>query len=566
METFADIAKFADFVNLAEAIGKTTKRLEKARLLAAYWATVDDAALHLSARYISGCIFASWDQRVLSVGYTTIVKVLGELSGIESAVLKQRLVQLGDLGELAEEVLPPPQRPTPWSLDALEKAFAECVLHTKPAQRVAALRDILATCSPLEAKYLTKLVLGDLRIGLKEGNVEDAIARAFDVDVAAVQWTNMLLGDPGETAVRARHGDFASVQMRLFHPLKFMLASPAADLEAVRRQLPGEFALEDKYDGIRAQAHISAGGTSPAAHGIVHNGVRVALFSRTLDEITESFPELVAPLASLVRGEQRLVLDGEILAVHEGTVLPFAALQKRLGRKAPSADVLRDTPIAMMLFDVLVRDAQVLLQEPFAARRAILQSLPAAPHVTVAPSQIMQGTGGINDAFTAARLRGNEGLMLKALDSIYKPGRRGRDWLKVKRPKANLDVVITAAEVGHGKRHHVLSDYTFAVRRSDEDPTLLDIGKAYSGLTDKEIAELTVLLRSNTLEIVNHGKKHLVRPVVVLEVTFDLVQPSKRYTSGYALRFPRIVRWRTDKPASEIDTLATLASHHETAP
>ena len=549
---------FAQFAEVADRLGQTRKRLDKAALLAAFWAPLDDTDLCLAARYFSGRVFALWDQRVLNLGHGALLKVLEALSAQPAAVLKQRLVQLGDLGDLACEVLPAAGA-AQWTLQQLDQAWSALVSAAKPAQRAAALHTLLAGASPVEAKYLVKLVLGDLRIGLKEGTVEEAIARAHQIPLEAVQWANMLLGDPGETAVRARAGTLGSVAMRLFHPLKFMLATPAADTATVRKQFPGDFAMEDKYDGIRAQAHVSAAPAPPGAHGVQHGGAHVALFSRTLDDITASFPELLAPLAGLAAHGQSWVLDGEILAMQGATALPFAALQTRLGRKTPSAAVLAETPVALMLFDVLVHRDQVLLETPFAARRRILQQLPVdGLRLHIAPSAWVHDTEALDSAFALARARGNEGLMLKGPESLYKPGRRGRDWLKIKRPQANLDVVITAAEVGHGKRHTVLSDYTFALRRSATDATLLDIGKAYSGLTDAEIAALSEVLHAQTHTVLNHGKKRLVHPTVVLEITFDLAQKSTRYASGYALRFPRIVRWRTDKPVSEIDTLDTL--------
>lgn len=545
------------FAQTAERIAQTRKRLEKAQILAAHWEPLDDADLLLAARYFSGRVFALWDQRVLGVGAGALFKALEQLSGQAVATLKQRTVLLGDLGDLAAEALP--QGTARWTLQQVEAAFAALANAGKPAQRAAAVQALLGDTHPLEAKYLVKLMLGDLRIGLKEGTVEDAVARAYGASVEAVQWANMLLGDPGETAVRARQGSLSSARMRLFHPLKFMLATPAADAAAVRKQFPTEFALEDKYDGIRAQAHISAQPVPEAAHGVEHQGVRVALFSRTLDEITASFPELVAPLAALGAGGRSWVLDGEILAMQGDTVLPFAALQKRLGRKAPSAELQAQTPVALVLFDALVSDGEALLEAPFSERRRILEQLRLeSPRVRVTPSVVMASHEPLDPVFAAARGRGNEGLMLKGLASRYAPGRRGREWLKVKRPAANLDVVITAAEIGHGRRHTVLSDYTFALRRSASDAALVDIGKAYSGLTDKEIAELTELLTAQTHTVQDHGKRRLVHPTVVLEITFDLAQASSRYASGYALRFARIVRWRTDKPVSEIDTLDTL--------
>jgi DNA ligase-1 len=356
----------------------------------------------------------------------------------------------------------------------------------------------------------------------------------------------MLLGDIGETALLARHGRLDQARMRLFHPLKFMLASPIQLPEEIRRSIAGTFFVEDKYDGIRAQVHKS--------------GDQLALYSRTLDQITHRFPELHAPLLALP-GE--FILDGELLAARDGRILPFQSLQPRLGRKTVSDELLIQAPVIFMAYDLLYQDGAVLLETALEQRRARLEAL-LGGNVTLSPLQLVTPSllikcddlAEIDGLFDAARARGNEGLMVKDPASAYKPGRRGREWLKVKRALATLDVVVTAVEVGYGKRRHVLSDYTFAVRAGPNDPTLLNIGKAYSGLTDAEIATLTEWFKAHTIK--DFGRARLVEPQIVLEVAFDIVQPSARHKSGYALRFPRIVRIRDDKPVHEIDTLETV--------
>jgi DNA ligase-1 len=254
-----------------------------------------------------------------------------------------------------------------------------------------------------------------------------------------------------------------------------------------------------------------------------------------------------------------LILDGEIVPVSGQRILPFLQLQKRLGRKTLSEKLRAAAPVAFIAYDALYHREQVLIAESFTARRAVLETLQFdGATVRLADSKPSTDVTRLESEFTAARARGNEGLMIKDPRSIYKPGRRGREWLKLKRALATLDVVVTAVEVGNGRRSRFLSDYTFAVRASEADPTLLNVGKAYSGLTDAEIAELSEWFRAHTLQEFAHGKVRLVEPKVVIEVTFDLVQRSSRHKSGYALRFPRILRIRNDKPAEEIDTLATV--------
>src|SRR5262249_44262089 len=354
---------------------------------------------------------------------------------------------------------------------------------------------------------------------------------------------NMLRGDIGEAAVRARLGALHHVEMRLFHPLKFMLATPASDLSDIQRTMPGEFFVEDKFDGIRAQVHTQGG--------------RVAIYSRTLDEISIRFPELHAPLAEFGTD---VIIDGEIITARGDQILPFSDLQKRLGRKTVSEQLLASTPVVFVGWDLLYSTGKVLINNPLQARRARLEEIMPreSERVRLSQSKRFTDAAALDDEFDAARARGNEGLMIKDPSSFYKPGRRGREWLKLKKALATLDVVVTTVELGHGKRRSVLSDYTFAVRRSESDGELLNIGKAYSGLTDVEIAEMTEWFRAHTLQELAHGRVRIVEPRIVLEVTVDRVQPSKRHKSGFALRFPRIVRLRPDKTPDEIDTLETV--------
>jgi DNA ligase-1 len=555
---------FYDFAQVCERLAATSKKLEKAALLSEYFAALSDEDLARAARFLAGRPFALADERVLNVGWAVVRDAICELSGVPPEEFGALATRMGEAGAAAEIALAGHVAAAPSLALAEVAAFYTALAEARgPTKKRPLLVDFLRRATPLEAKYLIKIMGGDLRIGLQEGQLEDALARYAGATVHAVQWANMLLGDVGEAAVLARHGRLAEARMRLFHPLKFMLASPIQSPEEIRRSIAGEFFVEDKYDGIRGQVH--------------KQGERVAIYSRTLDEITHRFPELHALLLAL---PGQFILDGEILAARDGRILPFKELQARLGRKTVGADVLAQAPVIFVAYDVLYHDGAVLLETPLAERRARLERLLSdkmvvwqgdgvteaqlvedatfSPHHLVIPS-LLTRSDDVNDIdalFDAARARGNEGLVVKDPASGYKPGRRGREWLKVKKALATLDVVVTAVEVGYGKRRHVLSDYTFAVRASATDPTLLNVGKAYSGLTDAEIAALTEWFKAHTIK--DFGRARLVEPQIVLEVAFDIVQPSARHKSGYALRFPRIVRIRDDKPVEEIDTLETV--------
>jgi DNA ligase-1 len=557
---------------VAEAIGGTTKKTEKVRLLAEYFRsrTVDEAAI--SAVFLSGRAFPAWEEATLQVGGAQLWRVVGTLAHKSEASLTAAYRRHGDLGAAAYEVLRSvaPAHSTLTVLQVAE-AFRAIARASGPAAKSALIASLLQQATALEAKYLVKIITGELRIGLKESLVEEAIAKAYGAAPADVQRGNMLLGDIGETLRLAASGRLGEARLRLFHPIGFMLASPVENAEEAFQYFD-HAVVEDKYDGIRAQAHIS------------ETGVR--LFSRTLDEVTESFPELVAPLGAFA---ETLVLDGEIVAwdAAERRALPFSELQKRLGRKKVSDAIQREVPVAYVVFDVLYAGDELVIEHPLCERGATLDRVFAAARrpITVVtagvqgrlsfdpeagdspslPARVIRAPIAAADSpqhlaemFERARERGNEGLMIKDLESPYTPGRRGRSWLKLKRELATLDVVVTAVEWGHGKRANVLSDYTFAVRDGEK---LLNVGKAYSGLTDAEIAEMTKWFLEHTLA--DQGFVRLVEPKVVLEVAFNAVMRSDRHESGFALRFPRILRLRNDKSADEIDTLETVKAIYE---
>jgi len=533
------------FAETAEAVAATTKKLEKAALLGQYFERVSDDDLARAARFFAGQQFAAHDSRTTNVGGRVISDALAEATGFSVAELLPRYVRLGDAGELAHELVLEArgkQLPPEISL-AQTEALIESLSATRGKKnKTGLLIAVLRKATPLEAKYLIKLLVSDLRIGLREGLVEDAIARAFDRKLTEVATANMLLGDIGETARRARTNDLGGIEMRLFHPIKFMLATPAVDLADIARTMPEQFFVEDKFDGIRAQAHVNKG--------------RVAIYSRTMDEITHRFPELLDPLMLLPTDA---IIDGEIIPARGDQILPFSELQKRLGRKTVTTELLQETPVILVAYDLLFANGQVLIDEALSHRLSVLQTLIGHQGtLRISQAKLFSDVAALDEEFAAARARDNEGLMIKSPASTYSPGRRGREWLKLKRASATLDVVVTAVEVGHGKRRNLLSDYTFAVRRSPEDPELLNIGKAYSGLTDAELTDLTEWFRAHTIQQFAHGRVRLVEPAVVLEVAFDKIQESKRHKSGFAMRFPRIVRLRPDKLVDEIDTLETV--------
>ena len=530
-----------DFATTAAAIAQTSSKLEKVRLLAALLGACTGEDLPLATRYFAGAVFPAGDPRTLNVGGAVFGAVLRDLSGADETEVGRAWRRHADLGDVTGELLRGRAEPAgeTLTLPAVDSGLAAIAAASGTRAKTAALRELLDRASPEVARYIAKLISGDMRIGLREGLVEEAIGVAFAAAREAVSRALMVVGDLGAVARLAAAGELDTARPQWFVPLRFMLATPVADAaEAVTRM--GEAVwVEDKYDGIRCQLHRHAD--------------RVALYSRDLKDVTRQFPEITAAAAGL---SHDVMLDGEVLAFDAGgRVMPFQSLQTRLGRLHPDRATMEAVPVVYVAWDLLVEDDDVLLDAPLRERRERLEALGARDRIALAHLEPVHGADAVDRRFADARARNNEGLMLKRPDSPYTPGRRGLSWLKLKRPLDTLDVVVVGAEWGHGKRRGVLSDVTFAVR-VDGSEELVPIGKAYTGLTDAEIAEMTELLLEITT--LDRGHYRSVQPQIVLEVAFDAVQASTRHRSGYALRFPRIVHWRHDKPLSEIDTLARV--------
>ncbi|MBX7099688.1 MAG: hypothetical protein K1X89_18365 [Myxococcaceae bacterium] len=526
-----------------EAARGTRSRKQKVAHLAEAFARIareegpGSPALLVAARLTDGQTLAATDPRPLGVGYALVGEALAASLGTSAGALWSQARGLGDLGEAAERAVPVERPGLP--LAEVAALLERLAATSERDEKLRALTAALSRARPLEAKYLVKALLGELRIGVQRGTLEEALAAAFGQDLTALRKAAAVVADAGDLASLAARGALAEARFTPGAPLAFMLASPT---EAVKTEVePAATVAEDKLDGIRCQVQA-------------HQG-QVWLFGRGQGQVTKAFPELQA-LFTAEPGP--LALDGEVIALGEGQrARPFHVLQARLGRVDPDEALRASVPVALVLYDVMV-DGEVLLEAPWKERRARLERL--AQRVATArcwanPVHALDAAAPLapqlEALFAEARGRGNEGLVLKRVDAPYEPGRRGSAWRKVKKALATLDVVVTRAEWGHGKRAGVMSDYTFAVWNGER---LEEIGKAYTGLTDREIAQLTERFQALTVEV-KRGQ-HFVRPEVVLEVAFDGLQRSQRHQSGLSMRFPRIHRIRDDKTAAQADTLA----------
>jgi DNA ligase-1 len=582
---------FRHLAQACDAAKTTPSKLQKTAALAAYLRTLGKPDVGIAARFLAAQPFPPSSSIALHLGGAIVVDAIRQIATVDRQTLNHAFREHGEIGEAISPLWPDPAPDAPPLLLAdIQQTFH--AIHATGAQDAKRnlLLSLLHRCSAREAVYLTKIILGDMRTGVSEGVIEMALAEAFNTKVAAIRAARQLVGDLDAVAELALDNALDRAAFRPFIPLSYMLAQPIMTSQEMIDTLAGRGAIaEDKYDGIRAQLHVAPDDAAPNAK------FRVELFSRGSGTVTWSFPDISGPVQAFAAAtNRRFVLDGEIVpmkqsATADPVTLPFSILQKRLRRKNLTPKQLRENPCAFVAFDLLWLDGTLLLDRPLSERREKLQALLAQwkappsvepapdlienrkskienPPFVLGPSTEVTSAESLDALFTAARNRRNEGLVVKRLDSPYTPGRRGDAWLKLKSHLPTLDVVVVAAERGHGKRRDVLSDVTFAVRKPLADPAnpdafeLVTIGKAYSGLTDAEIAELTARFKNETLE--NHGRYHVVRPTVVLEVAFDQITRSDRHNSGFALRFPRIARIRTDKTLADIDTLDRVEQIH----
>ena len=543
-------ATLIQFARVKDAAAATRSKLAKQAVLAEYLRVLAEPDLRLAVRYAGGRAFPATDTRNLNVGGAIVSDVILDLLKIDPREFHSVVVRSGEIGEALSAIWPASSMSgNSLRLRDLADAFADLARSGAYEHKRSILTDLFRRCQQgREAAYLAKIIFGDMRSGVQEGVLQAAVAHAFDKPLAAIQRCQLLVGDLEEVAVLAKENTLETATFHLFHPIQFMLATPQETPEIAVKTMGGRaFYAEDKLDGIRAQVHKS--------------GDRVVIYTRTMSQADEAFPDVVDALRKLP-GE--FLLDGEIVPFCDGCVLPFAHIQKRLGRKVLTPKIIRENPAAFIAFDVLYHEGRLLMDEPLRRRKEVLRALCAGGVLTCTEYAEVSAAEAIVLAFDAARQRRNEGVVLKDPDSIYAPGRRGQAWLKLKTHLPTLDCVVTAAECGHGKRRNVLSDYTFAVwDREPTDPQarLVNIGKAYSGVTDEEINRLTELFLK--IAVQQWGRVYAVRPQVVLEIACDQIQKSNRHESGYAMRFPRIKRIRWDKKIEDADRLSRVAEVYE---
>jgi DNA ligase 1 len=499
-------------------------------------------------------------EREANVGYSTLWKVIAEITGSKDVELSSYYRKHGDLGSALEDIVAEKMSATSGgaskqivhtffqktlTLSDVYDSFIQLSKSVGPhsqERKEQILRGLFANMTaPADAKYIVKILTNEMRIGLVEGLLEEAIAKAYSKTPTEIRLANLIEANLGLVAIQARQGKLQEARLAPLRPTNFMLADTAETAELLFQKFKSSpMYSEYKYDGIRAQLHKLDG--------------EVRFFSRNLANVTRFFPELEAGAKKIET--DGLILDGEIIAFGDGKPLSFQLLQRRLRKINHST---QDAPIKYMIFDLLFYKHDALIQEPLKRRVQLLRSLNFPENVIgFSEQREVSSAKEISDMFVESKTLGYEGLVVKEMSSPYTPGRRGSNWVKLKKELDTLDVVIVAAEYGHGKRVGVISDYTFAVKDGQD---LKVVGKAYSGLTDAEIAEMTEIMKSTTIQ--DQGYRRTVKPQVVLEVAFDAIQKSDRHNSGFALRFPRIKRIRYDKSVREIDDIDNVRRIYE---
>jgi DNA ligase-1 len=539
---------FASLAQLGEQLEQTTKRLELASLLAAFLKGLSLEEIPPAVRMTLGQVFPEWDSRALSVSWKAVMEVVDELSDAPPALRDELSAQAVDGGQVVYLLLERARRQAPAlpPLTILEvyRTFEEIAATSGSGSRTRKehlLRQLLERASAVEAKMLTKVIYQEMRHGVNEGLMLNGIARAAHVRARLVRRANQFWGDVGEVALVAMTEGEAGLDratIRLFRPIKPMLAQTAESLAEPFERYEGRVALEYKLDGARVQIHCQ--------------GDKVRIYSRNLADVTASLPDVMAEVQDKLAAREA-ILEGEAVAVDShGRPLPFQHLMRRFRRKHAIAATVEEIPIQLHLFDLLYLNGRSLVDLPNRERWAALEQVAGDLDLVrrAIPATIAEG-----EAFAQAAHRdGHEGVMAKDLNSTYSPGVRGMSWLKLKHTMS-VDLVVVAADWGYGRRHGWLSNYHLAARDAEGGGYQV-VGKTFKGLTDVEFQDMTQRLLA--LEWSRRRSTVFVQPRIVVEVLFNEIQASSQYESGLALRFARIFRIREDKGPADADTLQTL--------
>ncbi len=536
---------FREFAEFCDKIEKISSTLEKTARIAAFLKKIeDDEELYNVTLFIMGKVYPEWSEKDLGIGVGLIYEALRISAGVNKRLIEELVRMKGDLGIAAEEVIKKKKQTSLFqeelTVKRLKEVFDEISnLSGEGSQKkkIMLLSEIYVSCSPIEARYLTRLILKEMRLGVGEGIVRDAIAKAYGIDAEIVERAYMVANDYGRIAVVAKNGGrdaLLSLKISPHIPVKMMLAQVAESLEDAVKEIR-ELGVEWKFDGSRVQVHWSEG--------------KVSIFSRRLENVTNALPDIVREIKKAVRED--VILDGEVIAIKDGKPMPFQNVLRRFRRKYDVSKMIEKIPLIVYFYDIIY-DGDEIIDLPLKERRKRLENAVKENEVIrVAKQVITRDVDEIKRIFDEAINAGHEGVMLKNLESKYVPGKRGKNWLKYKATMETLDLVVVGGEWGEGKRSNLISSFELAC--IDENGNFLRIGKVATGFSDEDLEEMTELFKP--LIEYQEGKKIVFQPKIVFEVAYQEIQRSPKYESGFALRFPRFVRLRDDKNVEEADNI-----------
>jgi DNA ligase-1 len=542
---------YSKLVEVYERLEKTRSRLEMTSIISGFLKDVPIDDLPVMMLLLEGRVFPLWSDKELGVGAKVIVKAISTVSGVSEAKIEDIIRETGDTGLAAEKALSNKSQTSLYTSElSVKKVYSNldklASLTGKGSQdkKISYINELLSFAGPDEAKYIVRSVLEELRLGVGKGILRDAIAQAFDVKVELVERAYNYVSDYGEVAKVAKtKGDVGlkTIGLDPGRPIECMLAQKVENVQEALDEFDGNAAFEIKYDGARLQIH--------------KRGNHVELFTRRLENVTKQFPEIVKAAKENIKVENAII-EGEMVAIRakdDRRPRPFQDLSRRIKRKYDIEVLVKEIPVEINLFDAIYIDGRNLLDEPFVKRRKELESIVnLTPTFRLADQLVTSSKDAAEEFYKNALDMGHEGVMAKSLDSPYQPGSRVGYMYKIKPVMETLDLVVTGATWGEGRRAHWLGSFLLSVKDQDTGE-LLEIGRMATGFSDEELKEMTETLKPEiTSEI---GKEVKIKPRVIFEAAYEEIQKSPTYSSGYALRFPRLVRIRPDKGIEDIDTL-----------
>ena len=538
--------QFVEFANICKKIEETPGRLETADILAVEFPDLTEEELPVFVRFMRGKLFPDWSSEKLGFGPSLLYDALAYVIGKKRSDVVSAINSSGDVGKVVEKLLEKREQTMFFSeeltlLDVYDRflLMAKSSGRRSQQERLRSSQYLMSNATPLEGRYLARLMLEEMRIGVGEGVVKDALSKAFGIAPEIIEHAHQALNDLGQVALLAKTDPtgLSNVHITIFRPVKMMLAQQGSISHMVETH--GKLAAENKYDGSRFQFHKTGG--------------KCAIYSRRLEDMTSSLPDVVEMLNKATTHD--VIIDGEVIAIMNGKPMPFQTVLRRIRRKHDVDNAADAVTLCPRVFDILVMDGETLIDMPFTRRREILES---ALTDYVAPQIVSDSVEELETFYHESLDRGNEGMMLKVLDSPYLPGNRGKYWIKIKPEVDTIDLVVTGAEWGEGKRAKMFGSFLLACQ--DENGDLLEISRVATGIDDPMLSTLYGLFKEKI--IAEKGKTVSFEPDIVFEVGYAELQKSTNYAAGYALRFPRFVRLRDDKDVSEIETMESLTRRY----